>query len=137
MDQVRAIAREQFGCSVLKGVPLEDIPLGGGAGSHWEARVMGPEIMSYGRGSGETYVSDITLAFLEDTGQYRANYSMAGRLSDFDRLLSPSDTCDSLSASSAVEFMLGKQESTVELQPNNTTPFTPGTIRWGYKVSGL
>jgi hypothetical protein len=58
-------------------------------------------------------------------------------LSDFDRLLSPSDTCDSLSASSAVEFMLGKQESTVELQPNNTTPFTPGTIRWGYKVSGL
>jgi hypothetical protein len=134
VNQVRAAAREQFGCSVLKGVPLEDIPLGGGAGSHWEARVMGPEIMSYGRGSGESYVSDITLAFLEDTGQYRANYSMAGRLTDFDQLVATSDTCDGLKASSALEFMLGKPETRVELSPNNTTPFTRGTIRWGHKV---
>lgn len=65
---MRALAREQFGCPNLKGIPLEDLPLSGGAGAHWEARVMGPEVMAYGFGTGEIIVSDITLAFLEDTG---------------------------------------------------------------------
>ena len=34
--------------------------------------------MSYGSGSGQIYISDLTLAFLEDTGQYIPNYLMAG-----------------------------------------------------------
>jgi hypothetical protein len=65
--QVLALARQQFGCATLAGVPLEDAPIVGGFGAHWEARVMGSELMSYGSGSGETYLSDLTLAFLEDT----------------------------------------------------------------------
>ena len=70
---------------MLKGVPLEDVPLSGGAFVHWEARVMGPEVMSYGSFSGEVYVSDITLAYLEDTGTYPA-YSLAIILSAFAEL---------------------------------------------------
>ena len=79
-------------------MPLEDLPLG--AGVHWEvgggswsqalcnaaapiriypraqqARLAGPELMSYGTNSGRVYFSDLTLAFLEDTNQYIANYS--------------------------------------------------------------
>jgi hypothetical protein len=65
--QVLAVARAQFGCPTLEGVPLEDVPIVGGYTAHWEARVLGPEVMSYGSGSGETYLSDLTLAFLEDT----------------------------------------------------------------------
>lgn len=36
--------------------------------------------MSYGTGSGSTFLSDLTLAFLEDTGQYVADHSWAGPL---------------------------------------------------------
>lgn len=58
--RVLEIAREQFGCADLDGVPMEDQYLG--VGAHWEARVFGPEVMSYGANSGEPYLSDITLA---------------------------------------------------------------------------
>jgi hypothetical protein len=30
-----------------------------------------PQVMSYGSGSGESYMSDATLAFLEDTSAFR------------------------------------------------------------------
>jgi hypothetical protein len=39
---------------------------------------MGPELMAYGFSSGESYLSDLTLAFVEDRGQLIANYSAAG-----------------------------------------------------------
>ena len=35
---------------------------------------MGPELMSYGSLTGESYLSDLTLAFLEDTGFYQPEY---------------------------------------------------------------
>ena len=41
---------------------------------------MGPELMSYGSLTGESYLSDLTLAFLEDTGFYQPEYDEAGRL---------------------------------------------------------
>lgn len=91
--QVLNVARQQFGCPSIEGVALEDHPLG--ANAHWEARIFGPEVrhalrphldalgraprasrlaalqvMSYGGSSGEPYLSDITLAWLEDTRQY-------------------------------------------------------------------
>ncbi len=69
MPQVLATIREQFNCSSMTGLPLEDVPIVGGYSSHWEARVMGPELMSYGSSSGEVYLSDVTLAFLEDTSE--------------------------------------------------------------------
>ncbi len=37
-------------------------------------------MMSYGKGAGEPYISNLTFAFLEDTGHYVMNYSAAGRL---------------------------------------------------------
>ena len=51
----------------VQGVPLEDVPLGQNA--HWEARLLGPDVMSYGIGSGESYVSSLTLKFFNDTNQ--------------------------------------------------------------------
>ena len=101
-----AKAREQFGCSSLTGVPLEDHPVG--KDHHWEARVFGPEIMAYGHNSGESYLSDLTLAYLEDTGHYVANYSNAGRLTPHtasERDLSNADKAQS--------------------------KFSPGYTRWG------
>ena len=37
--KVLALARKQYGCPTLEGVPLEDMSMG--AGVHWEARVFG------------------------------------------------------------------------------------------------
>ena len=65
--KVVAIARRDLGCETLAGFPLEDMPLG--AGVHWEARFAGGELMSYGTYSTDTFISDLTLAFLEDTNQ--------------------------------------------------------------------
>jgi hypothetical protein len=42
--RVKAIARRDFGCSTLRGMALEDLPIDGSFGSHWEARLMGPEV---------------------------------------------------------------------------------------------
>jgi hypothetical protein len=39
-----------------------------GYGSHWESRVTGPEVLAYGENTGEGYISDLTLAFIEDLG---------------------------------------------------------------------
>jgi hypothetical protein len=44
--KVLKTVKSQWDCDSLQGVPLEDVPLG--AGSHWEARVLGPEVMAYG-----------------------------------------------------------------------------------------
>ena len=40
--QVVATAQEQWNCSAINGVPLEDVPLGQNA--HWEARIMGKQV---------------------------------------------------------------------------------------------
>ena len=48
--RVLEVARRDIGCATLRGVPLEDIPMG--AGAHWDARFAGPELMSYGDLSG-------------------------------------------------------------------------------------
>ncbi len=58
-------------------MPLEDVPLGQNA--HWEARLMGPDVMSYGLGSGESYVSDMTLMFFNDTNQYIVNMASGAK----------------------------------------------------------
>jgi hypothetical protein len=43
--RVRAVARAHFGCPTLRGMALEDYPLEGGYGHHWEARLTGPEVL--------------------------------------------------------------------------------------------
>lgn len=79
-NRTLTVAREQFGCSTLEGVPIENQYIG--YGSHWESRIAGPEVLAYGENTGESYISDITLAFIEDLGFFVANYSHAGRFGD-------------------------------------------------------
>ncbi len=62
-DRVVNVSRTYFDCPTMIGFPLEDVELGKGA--HWEARLAGAELMSYGTGAGLVYVSDLTLAYLE------------------------------------------------------------------------
>lgn len=61
------------------GLELEDGGGRGTSGSHWEKRLLMNEIMT-GSVDTRSVVSRITLALLEDSGWYQANYSMADRL---------------------------------------------------------
>jgi len=120
--KVVALAREHYNCSSISGMPIEDMPTG--AGSHWEARLMGSELMSYGAGSGEGYVSDFTLAFVEDLGHYIANYSVAGRLTPL--------SAEEL-AVNEFEFLAvaPRSSSVVSDEEAATGLYRPGTPRWG------
>ena len=114
-EKVKAVARAQFECPTLEGIPLEDQTTG--ANAHWEARIMGPEVMSYGSGTGESYLSDLTLAFLEDTGHYIANYSSAGRLLPV--------SANEIKTSSVRTTEIKARDDTV------AAPRSPGYLRWG------
>ncbi|KAK1291665.1 hypothetical protein QJS10_CPB17g02590 [Acorus calamus] len=61
------------------GLELEDGGGRGTSGSHWEKRLLMNEIMT-GSVDTKSVVSKMTLALLEDSGWYEANYSMADRL---------------------------------------------------------
>lgn len=110
--------REQTGCPNEKGPTLEDTPLG--VGSHWESRQLGSEVMSYGTLSGEVFLSDLTLAFLEDTGHYVANYSNAGRI------VKPSTNTlvNELS-------LFGTTRQVTDEMMADEKDYSPGWIRWG------
>uniref|UniRef100_A0A0X3NMF4 Leishmanolysin-like peptidase n=2 Tax=Schistocephalus solidus TaxID=70667 RepID=A0A0X3NMF4_SCHSO len=76
---VLRVAREYFDCPSLEGVELEDHHLPGVSLSHWETRLLGNDLMT------PTYtnafaLSKLTLALMEDTGWYLANYSSADDL---------------------------------------------------------
>ncbi|KAJ3672797.1 hypothetical protein LUZ60_006171 [Juncus effusus] len=58
------------------GLELEDGGGRGTSGSHWEKRLLMNEIMT-GSVDTRSVVSKMTLALLEDSGWYKANYSMA------------------------------------------------------------
>ncbi|KAH0621332.1 hypothetical protein JD844_022489, partial [Phrynosoma platyrhinos] len=72
-------ARKHFDCPILEGMELENQ---GGMGTelnHWEKRLLENEAMT-GSHTQNRVFSRITLALMEDTGWYRANYSMAEKL---------------------------------------------------------
>lgn len=72
-------ARKHFNCTVLEGMELENQ---GGMGTelnHWEKRLLENEAMT-GSHTQNRVLSRITLALMEDTGWYKANYSMAEKL---------------------------------------------------------
>lgn len=72
-------ARKHFDCPVLEGMELENQ---GGMGTelnHWEKRLLENEAMT-GSHTQNRVFSRITLALMEDTGWYKANYSMAEKL---------------------------------------------------------
>ena len=143
--RVKAVAQKYIGCDTIKGWPLEDSPLG--AGAHWEARVTGPEFMSYGANMGQSYVSDLTLAFLEDTNQYWANktedstncpmlsgttplcYNNAGALLKFLNSSSNQFVADPFDTIQGPSFAATKDANWVD------PPMSPpGALRWGAGV---
>ncbi|XP_030642969.1 leishmanolysin-like peptidase [Chanos chanos] len=72
-------ARRHFSCPILEGMELENQ---GGVGTelnHWEKRLLENEAMT-GSHTQNRVFSRITLAIMEDTGWYRANYTMAEKL---------------------------------------------------------
>ncbi|CAD7924451.1 unnamed protein product [Amoebophrya sp. A25] len=76
-------AREYFGCPTLAGVPLENTPTSrcSAMGNHWEQRILNNEMLAATGGPDDaTFVSSISLAFAEDTGWFRADYSRATKL---------------------------------------------------------
>ncbi|XP_049820821.1 leishmanolysin-like peptidase [Aethina tumida] len=72
--------RDYFNCSILEGAELEDQGGEGTALTHWEKRVFENEAMT-GTHTQNPIISRITLALMEDTGWYIANYSMAEEMS--------------------------------------------------------
>ncbi|KAJ1175772.1 hypothetical protein NDU88_001057 [Pleurodeles waltl] len=77
--RVVAEAQKHFNCPVLEGMELENQ---GGMGTelnHWEKRLLENEAMT-GSHTQNRVFSRITLALMEDTGWYKANYSMAEKL---------------------------------------------------------
>ncbi|KAK4308425.1 hypothetical protein Pmani_019873 [Petrolisthes manimaculis] len=68
--------RKHFSCNELEGAELEDQGHEGTALTHWEKRVFENEAMTGTHTQNPAY-SRITLALMEDTGWYRANYHMA------------------------------------------------------------
>ena len=76
--RVAAEARTFFDCPTLPGAELEnqDTSAGQCYASHWEERLFKTEMMS-ALTSRVTFVSRVTLAYFEDTGWYRADYTHA------------------------------------------------------------
>ncbi|XP_053622576.1 leishmanolysin-like peptidase isoform X6 [Plodia interpunctella] len=71
--------REHFNCSSLEGAELEDQGGDGTALTHWEKRVFENEAMT-GTHTQNSVFSRVSLALMEDTGWYRADYSRAAPL---------------------------------------------------------
>ncbi|KAB7506187.1 Leishmanolysin-like peptidase [Armadillidium nasatum] len=69
-------AKNHFDCPTLEGGELEDQGFDGTALTHWEKRAFENEAMTGTHTQNPVY-SRITLALMEDTGWYYANYYMA------------------------------------------------------------
>ena len=72
------VAKQYFNCNDIIGVELENSGGDGTAGSHWEARVLLGDYMNGVIYLEEQVISEFTLALLEDTGLYKANYYTGG-----------------------------------------------------------
>ncbi|XP_044740862.1 leishmanolysin-like peptidase isoform X2 [Chrysoperla carnea] len=72
--------RNYFHCDKLEGAELEDQGGDGTALTHWEKRVFENEAMT-GTHTQNPVISRISLALMEDTGWYKANYWMAESMS--------------------------------------------------------
>jgi hypothetical protein len=75
-----AHAKAHFGCDSWPGVALEDDGGEGSAGSHWEKRMLMNEYMGAAPTGFVNSKSAFTLATLEDSGWYQADYSAADPL---------------------------------------------------------
>jgi Leishmanolysin len=75
--KVRTVARNQFNCPSLEGAPLENQPTRADSctGDHWDERLFYPEAMSGVISPTTNILSSLTLALMEDSGWYVANYT--------------------------------------------------------------
>ncbi|MBR3672722.1 MAG: hypothetical protein IKN65_00290, partial [Clostridia bacterium] len=76
--RVVELAKKYYGCEDVKGVGLENQGTGGSALSHWEARLLLGEYMTSEMYQDELAISEFTLALLEDTNWFKANYYTGG-----------------------------------------------------------
>jgi hypothetical protein len=76
-----AVARKHFECPTLAGVEIDDFDRRGlGFGNHWEARLLGNELMTPTIQERDFALSDLTLAMIESSGWYVVNYQQADPL---------------------------------------------------------
>lgn len=77
--KVLAVTRNQFDCQQMEGAPLENQPTGSQSctGDHWEERLYYPEALSGVISPTTNILSPLTLAVMEDSGWYRANYTFS------------------------------------------------------------
>ena len=75
--KVQSVTRDVYGCATLRGAEFENTPTTQGAcyASHWDQRILMNELMAPISSHTAVY-SALTLAALEDSGWYRANYSV-------------------------------------------------------------
>ncbi|OQR94138.1 leishmanolysin-like peptidase, metalloprotease family M08, partial [Thraustotheca clavata] len=71
---VLKFAQEYFDCPTLNGVELENQDAGACFGSHWEERIFEPEMMSPLQ-SFRNVASGLTLAYFQDSGWYKVNFT--------------------------------------------------------------
>ena len=76
--KVLAFAKKYFNCDSITGVELERKTKNIIADSHWEARILLGEYMNSELYTPEQVISEFTLALLEDSGWYKANYYTGG-----------------------------------------------------------
>lgn len=76
-EKVRAVARNQFDCQSLEGAQLENQPTRDDSctGDHWDERLFYPEALSGVISPTANILSSLTLALMEDSGWYQANYT--------------------------------------------------------------
>lgn len=76
--KVKTVARNQFNCQDLEGAQLENQPTGNSCtGDHWDERLFYPESLSGVISPSTNVLSPLTLALMEDSGWYAANYNKA------------------------------------------------------------
>ena len=68
-------AKKHFNCSTIDGVYLEDEGGESTAAAHFEKLLFGNDYMT-GEDNGNPILSGLTLAFMEDTGWYKVDYSV-------------------------------------------------------------
>jgi Leishmanolysin len=75
--KVRAVARNQFNCQSMLGAQLENHPTRADSctGDHWIEKLFYPEAMSAVISPTTNILSSLTLALMEDSGWYKANYT--------------------------------------------------------------
>ena len=74
--KVKSVAQTYFNCTEIIGVPLEDDD-GDSIPSHWEEHFLNGEYMMAYPDKKMSYVSNLTLAFLQDTGWYIVDFDYA------------------------------------------------------------